>query len=90
MARGPLRGLRRGGPAADDLLVFTGATTQYLRSFGGDFPKATVVRLVRDYRSTPQVVNVANRLVAAAGDAEALVAQRHAGAREPSGDALRR
>jgi DNA helicase II / ATP-dependent DNA helicase PcrA len=67
------------GDPRQTIYSFTGATAQYLRSFGGDFPKATVVRLVRDYRSTPQVVNVANRLVAAAGDAEALVAQRTPG-----------
>jgi DNA helicase-2/ATP-dependent DNA helicase PcrA len=54
---------------------FTGATSQYLRSFGADFPDATVVRLVRDYRSTPQVVAVANRLAATGS----LVAQRPAG-----------
>ena len=67
------------GDPRQTIYSFTGATAQYLRSFGGDFPKATVVRLVRDYRSTPQVVSVANRLVAAAGDAEALVAQRTPG-----------
>ena len=67
------------GDPRQTIYSFTGATAQYLRSFGGDFPKATVVRLVRDYRSTPQVVNVANRLVAAAGDVEALVAQRTPG-----------
>jgi len=67
------------GDPRQTIYSFTGATAEYLRSFGGDFPKATVVRLVRDYRSTPQVVNVANRLVAAAGDAEALVAQRTPG-----------
>jgi DNA helicase-2/ATP-dependent DNA helicase PcrA len=67
------------GDPRQTIYSFTGATAQYLRSFGGDFPKAAVVRLVRDYRSTPQVVSVANRLVGAAGDAEALVAQRTPG-----------
>ena len=41
---------------------FTGATPSYLTSFTAEFPGATVVRLVRDYRSTPQVVAVANQL----------------------------
>ena len=45
---------------------FTGATPSYLTGFTAEFPGATVVRLVRDYRSTPQVVAVANQLVAAA------------------------
>ena len=42
---------------------FTGATSSYLTGFAGEFPGATVVRLVRDYRSTPQVVAVANQLI---------------------------
>ena len=55
---------------------FTGATPSYLTSFTAEFPGATVVRLVRDYRSTPQVVAVANRL---AQSAAPLVAQRPPG-----------
>src|SRR5689334_507177 len=42
---------------------FTGATSSYLTGFAAEFPGATVVRLVRDYRSTPQVVAVANQLI---------------------------
>jgi DNA helicase II / ATP-dependent DNA helicase PcrA len=42
---------------------FTGATSSYLTGFPAEFPGATVVRLVRDYRSTPQVVAVANQLI---------------------------
>jgi len=76
------------GDPQQTIYSFTGATPAYLRSFGADYPGATVVRLVRDYRSTPQVVALANRLAAAAagsasaGDA-ALVAQRPPGP-EPS------
>ena len=55
---------------------FTGATPDYLTGFTAEFPGATVVRLVRDYRSTPQVVAVANRLIRTGRD---LVAQRSAG-----------
>jgi len=55
---------------------FTGATPSYLTGFTAEFPGATVVRLVRDYRSTPQVVSVANQLARAATP---LVAQRPAG-----------
>ena len=57
---------------------FTGATPSYLTGFTAEFPGATVVRLVRDYRSTPQVVAVANQL---ARSAAPLVAQRPAGPR---------
>jgi ATP-dependent DNA helicase UvrD/PcrA len=52
---------------------FTGATPAYLTGFTAEFPGATVIRLVRDYRSTPQVVAVANQL---ARTAAPLVAQR--------------
>src|SRR5438034_9806617 len=55
---------------------FTGATSSYLTGFTAEFPGATVVRLVRDYRSTPQVVAVANQLIKSASP---LAAQRPAG-----------
>jgi DNA helicase-2/ATP-dependent DNA helicase PcrA len=57
---------------------FTGATSTYLTGFTAEFPAATVVRLVRDYRSTPQVVAVANQL---ARSASPLAAQRPSGPR---------
>jgi ATP-dependent DNA helicase UvrD/PcrA len=57
---------------------FTGATSTYLTGFTAEFPAATVVRLVRDYRSTPQVVAVANQL---ARSAPPLAAQRPPGPR---------
>ena len=57
---------------------FTGATPSYLTGFTAEFPGATMVRLVRDYRSTPQVVAVANQLATSAAP---LVAQRPAGPR---------
>ncbi len=57
---------------------FTGATPSYLTGFTAEFPAATLVRLVRDYRSTPQVVAVANQLVRSG---EALIAQRPPGPR---------
>jgi DNA helicase II / ATP-dependent DNA helicase PcrA len=57
---------------------FTGATSDYLTGFTAEFPGATLVRLVRDYRSTPQVVAVANQLMRSGS---ALVAQRAPGPR---------
>jgi DNA helicase-2/ATP-dependent DNA helicase PcrA len=74
------------GDPQQTIYSFTGATSQYLRGFGRDFPSASVVRLVRDYRSTPQVVAAANRLtaggagrVAPAESSGELVAQRPGG-----------
>jgi DNA helicase II / ATP-dependent DNA helicase PcrA len=57
---------------------FTGATPGYLTGFTAEFPGATLVRLARDYRSTPQVVSVANQLMRSG---RALVAQRPPGPR---------
>jgi DNA helicase-2/ATP-dependent DNA helicase PcrA len=51
------------GDPHQTIYSFTGATHRYLTGFSAEFPEATVVRLVRDYRSTPQVVGLANRLV---------------------------
>jgi DNA helicase-2/ATP-dependent DNA helicase PcrA len=63
---------------------FAGASARYLTGFAAEFPAATVVRLTRDYRSTPQVVTLANRIITTPGDAIArwgtsLVAQRPPG-----------
>jgi DNA helicase-2/ATP-dependent DNA helicase PcrA len=55
---------------------FTGATPAFLTGFAAEFPGAAVVRLMRDYRSTPQVVAVANQLVRSGAT---LIAQRPAG-----------
>lgn len=54
------------GDANQTIYSFTGATPRYLLDFSRRFPEAVVVRLQRDYRSTPQVVSLANRVIAAA------------------------
>ncbi|HEX2246056.1 MAG TPA: ATP-dependent helicase, partial [Arthrobacter sp.] len=53
------------GDASQTIYSFTGATSRHLLEFTKRFPEAEVVKLVRDYRSTPQVVNLANSLLAA-------------------------
>ena len=61
---------------------FTGASRDYLLHFGERFPDAEVIRLVRDYRSTPQVVELANKVIAAdrtRREPKRLVAQLGAG-----------
>ena len=50
------------GDPRQTIYSFTGATPAYLRGFAAEFPGATVVELVRNYRSTPQVVALANEL----------------------------
>lgn len=72
------------GDANQTIYSFTGATPQYLLDFSRRFPDAAVVRLERDYRSTPQVVSLANRVIAAArgrmaGSKLHLVGQRDPG-----------
>ncbi|MFC5767254.1 ATP-dependent DNA helicase UvrD2 [Actinacidiphila bryophytorum] len=72
------------GDASQTIYSFTGATPDFLLGFRARYPSATVVKLVRDYRSTPQVVGLANGLLAQArGQAAAhrleLVSQRESG-----------
>ncbi|MFC7219808.1 ATP-dependent DNA helicase UvrD2 [Streptomyces polyrhachis] len=51
------------GDASQTVYSFTGATSDHLLDFRRRYPHATVVKLVRDYRSTPQVVRLANGLL---------------------------
>ncbi len=53
------------GDSSQTIYSFTGATSRHLLEFTKRFPDADVVKLVRDYRSTPQVVGLANRILAA-------------------------
>src|SRR5208282_1101376 len=52
------------GDPRQTIYSFTGATPEYLTGFGHQYPDATVIKLVRNYRSTPQVVALANQLIA--------------------------
>lgn len=52
------------GDASQTIYSFAGATSRHLLEFRTRFEGATLVKLVRDYRSTPQVVDLANRLLA--------------------------
>jgi DNA helicase II / ATP-dependent DNA helicase PcrA len=72
------------GDANQTIYTFAGASPKHLLEFPRRFPEAVVVRLQRDYRSTPQVVACANSLIAAARDRPAgtrlrLIGQRPAG-----------
>jgi DNA helicase-2/ATP-dependent DNA helicase PcrA len=44
------------------IYTFTGASPEHLLSFANRYPAATVVRLETNYRSSPQILAVANRL----------------------------
>ncbi|HEX7321767.1 MAG TPA: ATP-dependent DNA helicase UvrD2 [Mycobacterium sp.] len=71
------------GDANQTIYSFTGASPRYLLDFSRRFPDATVVRLERDYRSTPQVVSLANRVIAAARGRAAGSRLQLVGQREP-------
>jgi len=51
------------GDPAQTIYSFTGASPEHLLDFPRRYPQATVVRLVRNYRSTPQIVGLANLVV---------------------------
>jgi DNA helicase-2/ATP-dependent DNA helicase PcrA len=72
------------GDTNQTIYSFAGASPGYLLGFPRRFPDAVVVRLERDYRSTPQVVSCANRVIGLARGVRAtsrlrLVGQRPAG-----------
>ncbi|MFC6172581.1 ATP-dependent helicase [Subtercola frigoramans] len=51
------------GDASQTIYSFAGANSDFLLSFGRSYPNAKMVRLERNYRSTPAVVDTANRLM---------------------------
>ncbi|MCT2024161.1 ATP-dependent DNA helicase UvrD2 [Corynebacterium sanguinis] len=54
------------GDANQTIYSFTGATPDYLLNFSRTYQHATVVKLQRDYRSTPQVTDLANTVISRA------------------------
>lgn len=52
------------GDPAQTIYSFAGADADYLRRFPAKFPGTTSVELVRNYRSSPEVVDAANTLLA--------------------------
>lgn len=52
------------GDEDQTIYTFTGASSEWLTGFTGRHPGARVVRLETNYRSTPQVLELANRLLA--------------------------
>ena len=71
------------GDANQTIYSFAGASARPLLNFTRRFPHATVVRLERDYRSTPEVVGLANRVIGAARDRPAGSRLKLVGQRKP-------
>lgn len=63
------------GDASQTIYSFAGASSRYLLGFGSEFPRGSVLRLERNYRSTPEVVHAANTLMRGRPGALDLVAQ---------------
>ncbi|NRQ37177.1 ATP-dependent DNA helicase UvrD2 [Nonomuraea sp. NN258] len=76
------------GDPNQTIYSFTGASPRYLTGFAVEHPKAAVIKLVRDYRSTPQVVDLANLVIAKGRSPHRLelVAQRPEGPRPSFAD----
>jgi DNA helicase-2/ATP-dependent DNA helicase PcrA len=64
------------GDVDQTIYTFTGATSGFLTGFAERHPGARVLDLTRNYRSTPQVLELANRLIAAEGRTKRLAASR--------------
>ena len=69
---------------------FTGASPRWLLGVGQRFPHATVVRLEDNYRSSPQVLELANRLVPWLGGAEKVLRPTRPDGPEPAPGRSRR
>lgn len=55
------------GDVSQTIYSFAGADPTFLTDFGRRYPDAHLIKLERDYRSTPQVVNLANTVLRKAG-----------------------
>lgn len=71
------------GDANQTIYSFAGATPDYLLNFSRDFPHAVVRKLQRDYRSTPQVTDLANEVIGQANGRMAGTRLQLQGMRDP-------
>jgi DNA helicase II / ATP-dependent DNA helicase PcrA len=71
------------GDDYQSIYAFTGAGPEHLLGVPTRFPHATIVRLEENYRSTPQVLALANELVPRLGGAEKVLRPTLAAGPEP-------
>ncbi len=67
------------GDVDQTIYTFAGATPEHLEGFGRRYPGAKVLPLLSNYRSSPQVLALANRLLASTGGDKRLVATQDEG-----------
>ena len=72
------------GDDYQSIYAFTGASPEYLLAMPERFPHAAVVRLEENYRSTPEVLSFANRLVPKLGGAEKVLRATRPAGPEPT------
>ncbi len=71
------------GDDYQSIYAFTGASPEHLLAMPTRFPHAAVIRLEENYRSSPQVLELANRLVPKLGGAEKTLHATRADGPEP-------
>jgi ATP-dependent DNA helicase UvrD/PcrA len=76
------------GDDYQSIYAFTGASPEHLLGMPQRFPHATVIRLEENYRSTPEVLEFANRLVPRLGGAEKVLRPTRAEGPEPAARSL--
>jgi DNA helicase-2/ATP-dependent DNA helicase PcrA len=67
------------GDEDQTIYTFTGATSEHLTGFVARFPGAREITLSRNYRSSPEILALANRLLASEGRRKRLVPTMPAG-----------
>ena len=67
------------GDEDQTIYTFAGATPEFLTGFSARYPDARVIALTENYRSTPQILALANRLLASTGRSKHLDATRPPG-----------
>ena len=67
------------GDEDQTIYTFTGATSDYLTEFTARHPGAREITLSRNYRSSPEILSLANKLLASEGRRKQLVATVPAG-----------
>jgi len=71
------------GDDYQSIYAFTGATPDYLLGLARRFANTTVIRLEDNYRSSPEVLALANRIVPSLGGAEKILRATLPGGPEP-------
>ena len=67
------------GDEDQTIYTFTGATSEFLTGFASRYPDARVVELLENYRSSPEILALANNLLASTGRPKRLVATQPSG-----------